>query len=95
MQKVSKKLYPQHIQVGNQKELNYCGIRCFFEVLGGKWKLLILASLFNGTKRYGELKKEIPEISEKMLIASLRELELYGMVTRKIYHQVPPQVEYA
>jgi DNA-binding HxlR family transcriptional regulator len=63
-------------------------------VLGGKWKLLILSYLLPGPQRYGELRRAIPEITEKMLIQELRELELDGIVTRTVYQQVPPKVEY-
>ena len=73
---------------------NYCAIRSTLNVMGGKWKLLILSYLTNGPRRYGELMRLIPEISEKMLIQELRELETDQIVERKVYHQVPPKVEY-
>jgi DNA-binding HxlR family transcriptional regulator len=63
-------------------------------VLGGKWKLLILSYLLHAPRRYGELRRLIPEITEKMLIQELRELELDGILTRTVYQQVPPKVEY-
>lgn len=73
---------------------------CYFElalqVIGGKWKGNILYHLGNlTTLRFGELKKTMPDISEKMLIQQLRELEKDGMVRRKVYKQVPPKVEYS
>ncbi len=74
--------------------INYCAIRSTLNVMGGKWKLLILSYLINGPRRYGELKRLIPEISEKMLIQELRELETDLIVERKVYYQVPPKVEY-
>ncbi|MBC7923827.1 MAG: helix-turn-helix transcriptional regulator [Ferruginibacter sp.] len=73
---------------------NYCAIRSALNVVGGKWKLLLLSYLVGGPKRYGELMRLIPEISEKMLIQELRELEADLILERKVYHQVPPKVEY-
>lgn len=72
----------------------YCPVRTTLNVLGGKWKLLVLSYLLDGPRRYGELKRLVPEITEKMLIQELRELELDGMVARQVYQQVPPKVEY-
>ncbi len=73
---------------------------CYFElallVLGGKWKAIILYHLSaKSVLRYGELKKDIPNITEKMLTQQLRELEADQMVRRKVYRQVPPKVEYS
>ncbi|MBC6608666.1 helix-turn-helix transcriptional regulator [Hymenobacter sp. BT188] len=75
--------------------LNLCPVRTTMNVLGGKWKLLILSYLLHGPQRYGELRRAIPEITEKMLIQELRELELDGILTRTVYQQVPPKVEYS
>lgn len=74
--------------------LNMCPVRTTMNVLGGKWKLLILSYLLHSPRRYGELRRCIPEVTEKMLIQELRELELDGIVTRTVYQQVPPKVEY-
>lgn len=74
--------------------LNICPVRTTMNVLGGKWKLLILSYLLEGPRRYGELRRAIPEITEKMLIQELRELEFDGILTRTVYQQVPPKVEY-
>lgn len=90
-----KTLYPRNIETVNGRPLDYCGIRCSMEVLGGKWKLLIVAELFKNKKRYSELKRSIPEISEKMLISSLQELEHHNIVVRKVVEAIPPQVEYS
>jgi DNA-binding HxlR family transcriptional regulator len=90
-----KTLYPRNIETGSGRPLEYCGIRCSLEVLGGKWKLLIAAELFKGKKRYSELKRSIPEISEKMLISSLQELEHHNIVVRTVVEAIPPQVEYS
>jgi len=70
-------------------------IQTTLSVLGGKWKLLILWHLKDGGKRYSELKRLIPEISEKMLIQQLRELEKDEIVSRKTLSAMPPKVEYS
>ena len=64
------------------------------EVIGGKWKLLILCYLNCGPMRTSELKKEIPDITQKMLTQQLRELEEDGIIKRTVYNQVPPKVVY-
>jgi DNA-binding HxlR family transcriptional regulator len=70
-------------------------VQTTLKVLGGKWKILILWHLRDNLKRFSELKREIPEITEKMLIQQLRELERDGIVSRKVYSEVPPKVEYS
>ncbi len=75
--------------------LDFSLIRSSLNVLGGKWKMLILTYLFEGEKRFGELKKLIPEVSEKMLIQSLKELEESKVINKKVYPQSPPKVEYS
>ena len=66
-----------------------------FKVLEGRWKLLILFHLFGGNiLRFSALEKAIPAISQKMLIQQLRQMEKDGIVRRRVYHQVPPKVEY-
>jgi|GEM_PF-363746 len=80
-----------------QKERTYnIPAEATLEVLGGKWKLLILCHLNcgPGPKRTSELKKKIPEITQKMLTQQLRELEEHGIITRTVYNQVPPKVVY-
>ncbi len=71
-----------------------CPIEKTLRLIVGKWKTILLWHLSSGTKRYGELKKLIPDVSEKMLIQSLRELEKDELVIRKVYPEVPPKVEY-
>lgn len=71
-----------------------CGLAFSFSIIGGKWKPLLLWELSKGTLRYGELKKRVKGISEKMLINQLRELQADGIITRKSFPEVPPRVEY-
>jgi DNA-binding HxlR family transcriptional regulator len=70
-------------------------VRTTLKVLGGKWKILILWHLKDQTRRFSELKRLMPEITEKMLIQQLRELERDGIVNRNVYSDVPPKVEYS
>jgi DNA-binding HxlR family transcriptional regulator len=77
------------------KNPHVCGIGPAFEVIGGKWKALILWELHAQARRPGELKRLIPAISEKMLIQQLREMEADGLVDRLVFHEVPPRVEYS
>jgi DNA-binding HxlR family transcriptional regulator len=72
-----------------------CGLGPAFEVIGGKWKALILWELSVKPCRFGELRRLVPGISEKMLIQQLREMEADGIVHREVFHEVPPRVEYS
>lgn len=72
-----------------------CSVRAALGVIGGKWKPVIIYYLFSGTKRFGELRKLLPDATQKMLTQQLRELERDGVVARKIYREVPPKVEYS
>jgi DNA-binding HxlR family transcriptional regulator len=72
------------------------GVEEVLRILEGRWKLVILFHLFGGTvRRFSELRRAIPAVSEKMLIQQLRHMERDGIVRRFVHHQVPPKVEYS
>ena len=71
------------------------GVEATLDVIGGKWKTVILCHLRNSSLRTGELKRLMPGISQKMLTKQLRELEDAGVINRKVYNQVPPKVQYS
>lgn len=75
-------------------DMNECPVATAIDVIGGKWKVIILYHLRGKTQRFGELKRSIPRITQKMLTNQLRELERDKLVTRHVYAQVPPKVEY-
>lgn len=77
------------------KELPACPVETTLSLIGDKWKVLILRDLLKGTKRFGELKKSIGSISQKVLTNQLRQMEADGLVHREVYAQVPPKVEYS
>ena len=78
-----------------KKELPACPVETTLMLIGDKWKVLILRDLLPGTKRFGELKKSIGTVSQKVLTAQLRDMERNGLVNRKVYPEVPPRVEYS
>ncbi|MGX5820198.1 winged helix-turn-helix transcriptional regulator [Chitinophaga lutea] len=80
--------------VNESQLLLSCGMAYTVSVLGGRWKPGILYALVEGRMRYSELRRALPGVSERMLIAQLRELEDHGLVSRIIYPEVPPRVEY-
>jgi DNA-binding HxlR family transcriptional regulator len=72
------------------------GVEAVLRILEGRWKLVILFHLFGGkVRRFSELRRAIPAVSEKMLIQQLRQMERDGVVRRFVHHQVPPKVEYS
>ena len=77
------------------KELPDCPVETTLTLIGDKWKVLILRDLLPGTKRFGELKKSIGSVSQKVLTAQLRDMEESGLLTRTVYAEVPPRVEYS
>ena len=72
-----------------------CGVETTIGVVGGKWKPMILYALLSGPRRFGELMRVIPQVTQRMLTLQLRELEADGVIAREIYKQVPPKVEYS
>ncbi|MBL3527451.1 MAG: winged helix-turn-helix transcriptional regulator [gamma proteobacterium endosymbiont of Lamellibrachia anaximandri] len=72
-----------------------CPVEATIDVIGGKWKIIIIHHLLSGTKRFGELRRLIPQVTQRMLTSQLRELEKGGVVHREVYPQVPPKVEYS
>lgn len=72
-----------------------CPVQTCLEFISDKWKILIIRDLLSGTKRFGELKKSLSPITQKMLTQQLREMENDGLVSRKVYPVVPPKVEYS
>ena len=73
----------------------HCPVEVSLDKIGGKWKPLVLWHLHTQTRRFGELKRIIPTVTEKMLTETLRQLERDGIVHREVYRQVPPKVEYS
>ncbi len=71
-----------------------CPVETTLTLISDKWKVLIIRDLLPGTKRFGELKKSIGSVSQKVLTAQLRQMEESGLLTRTVYPEVPPRVEY-
>ncbi|MGN1086448.1 MAG: winged helix-turn-helix transcriptional regulator [Porcipelethomonas sp.] len=78
----------------SKADLPACPVETTLMLIGDKWKVLILRDLRNGTKRFGELKKSVTGISQKVLTANLRNMEENGLLTREVFPEVPPRVEY-
>lgn len=78
-----------------EKELPACPVETALSLMGDKWKILIVRDLLVGTKRFGELKKSLTGISQKVLTQHLRIMEESGLINRKVYAEVPPRVEYS
>ena len=79
----------------NANGLPACPVETTLTLISDKWKVLILRDLLTGAKRFGELKKSVGNVSQKVLTAQLRQMEESGLLTRTVYQEVPPRVEYA
>lgn len=77
-----------------EKKLPACPVETTLMLISDRWKVLIIRDLLDGTKRFGELKKSVGNVSQKVLTANLRSMEASGLLTRKVYPEVPPRVEY-
>lgn len=80
---------------GNPKKEVCCPVEATLHVVGGRWKVLVLHYLFQGTMRFGELSRALKGISARTLTKQLRELEADGILARKVHQQIPPMVEYS
>lgn len=78
-----------------KNELPACPVEITMGLIGDKWKVLIIRDLLTGTKRFGELKKSLNTITQKVLTNNLRQMETSGLIERKVYAEVPPRVEYS
>lgn len=78
-----------------KKDLPACPVATTVGLIGNKWKLLIIRDILTGPKRFGELRKSLAGISQKVLTDNLREMEYDGLLIRTVYPEVPPRVEYA
>ena len=76
------------------KPIPACPVEMTLQLMGDKWKILILRDLLTGTKRFGELKKSLTGITQKVLTSNLRAMESSGLLTREVFPEVPPRVEY-
>ncbi|QLE57636.1 helix-turn-helix domain-containing protein [Nostoc sp. TCL26-01] len=78
----------------NDRRLS-CEVETTLKIIGGRWKVLIIRELMSGIKRFGELQRALPGITQKMLTQQLREMEEDGIIHREVYAQIPPKVEYS
>jgi len=90
----SKEINLRNSQTNTPLTMNECPVTMAIDVIGGKWKVVILYQLRNKTLRFSEIKNNIPEISQKVLARALKELEKDKLITRHAFAQVPPKVEY-
>ena len=80
--------------IDSNAALPACPVETTLKIVGGKWNVLILRDLIDETKRFGELKRSVGNVSQKVLTAALRELESNGLIERTVFAEVPPRVEY-
>lgn len=78
----------------NEKKIPECPVEMTLQLIGDKWKVLIIRDLLSGTKRFNELMRSVTGITQKVLTSHLRSMEAAGLLTRKVYPEVPPRVEY-
>ena len=76
------------------KPIPACPVEMTLQLIWNKWKILILRDLLTGTKRFGELKKSVTGITQKVITSNLRDMESSGLLTREVFPEVPPRVEY-
>lgn len=74
---------------------NNCPVEAALDIVGGKWKAMLIFHVLDGTKRFGEFGRLLPGLTQRMLTTQLRELEADGVILRTVYAQVPPKVEYS
>ncbi|PWG59943.1 MarR family transcriptional regulator [Bifidobacterium catulorum] len=77
------------------EQLPACPVETTLTLISDKWKMLIVRDLLDGTKRFGELRRSVGNVSQKVLTSNLRQMEADGLVSRKVYAEVPPRVEYS
>ena len=91
---IKNHIIDEEMRIFMEKILPSCPVETTLLLISDRWKVLIIRDLLDGTKRFGELKKSIGNVSQKVLTANLRSMEDNGLLTRKVYAEVPPRVEY-